>query len=77
MNDQTIGRYVQIGTTRIAADASMLHLSAEELRERLKHAYPEVAHATLRETTLDDGSELIQQRLLKAPFSFRQSIQTG
>lgn len=46
-----MNRIFKIGSTRIVADASMQDLSNEQIRERLKAAYPEVAEATIRETT--------------------------
>ena len=54
MNDQP--RIFKIGATTIVEDASMSGLSAEEIRRILQRAYPEVAHATIRETTLEDGT---------------------
>ncbi len=45
-----MNRIFKIGTTRIVADASMQDLSNEQIRERLKATYPEVAEATIRET---------------------------
>jgi len=51
-------RILKIGATRIVADASLSHLTPEQLRETLKINYPEVAHATLRETTLEDGTQV-------------------
>ena len=52
-------RVIKIGATRIVADASMSALSAEAIRSLLKTSYPEVAHATIRETTLEDGTQLL------------------
>lgn len=42
-------RIFKIGTTKIAEDESMAELSLDEIRERLKPLYPEVAEATIRE----------------------------
>ncbi len=42
-------RIFKIGTTRIAEDPSMAGLSLDEIRERLKPMYPEVAEAAVRE----------------------------
>ncbi|MBK9750803.1 MAG: hypothetical protein IPO91_29130 [Chloroflexi bacterium] len=53
-------RILKIGATRIVADASLSHLNPEQLRETLKITYPEIAHATLRETTLDDGTQVLE-----------------
>ncbi len=46
-----MNRIFKIGSTRIVADASMQSLSNEQIRERLKATYPEIAEATIRETT--------------------------
>jgi hypothetical protein len=53
-------RVFKIGATRIVEDASTSGLSAEAVRERLKVNFPEVTHATLRETTLDDGTQVLE-----------------
>lgn len=53
-------RIFKIGTTRIVEDASMRHRSHEQVRDLLKRTYPEVAHATIRERALDDGTTLIE-----------------
>ncbi|CAG1007678.1 hypothetical protein ANRL4_03782 [Anaerolineae bacterium] len=42
-------RIFTIGTVRITEDASMTALSNEQIRALLQAAYPEVAHATIRE----------------------------
>ncbi|MCC6976523.1 MAG: hypothetical protein IT322_21140 [Anaerolineae bacterium] len=42
-------RVFKIGATRIVEDASMSGLSNEQIRALLQPAYPEVAHATIRE----------------------------
>lgn len=42
-------RVFKIGATRITEDSSMVGRGNEEIRDILKHAYPEVAHATIRE----------------------------
>ncbi len=52
----TSARIIKIGATRIVADANLSHLGPEQLRETLKITYPEIAHATMRETTLEDGA---------------------
>lgn len=51
-------RVFKIGATRIVADASMAALDPEQTRNLLKINYPEVTHATLRETTLEDGTQV-------------------
>lgn len=53
-------RILKIGATRIVADANLSHLSPDQLRETLKISYPEIAHATMRETTLEDGTVCIE-----------------
>lgn len=63
MNDQNptqLTRIIKIGATRIVADEAMAQLGAEELRALLKPTYPEVAHASVRETTLDDGTPVLE-----------------
>ena len=52
----TLPRIFKIGTTTIQADESLAHLDNEQVRTILKRTYPEVAHATIRETTLEDGT---------------------
>jgi hypothetical protein len=42
-------RIFKVGTTKIVEDESMQGLSVEEIRDRLKPMYPEVAEATIRE----------------------------
>lgn len=49
-------RIIKIGATTIHADDSLAHLDNEQIRTILKRTYPEVAHATIRETTLEDGT---------------------
>ena len=56
MNTQP--RIFKIGTTTIQADESMAHLDNEQVRDILKRTYPEVAHATIREITLEDGTRI-------------------
>ena len=51
-------RIFKIGATTIQADESMANLDNEQIRDLLKRTYPEVAHATIRETTLDDGTQV-------------------
>jgi hypothetical protein len=47
-------RLFKIGSNRIAEDAATATLSNEQVRDLLKAAYPEVAHATIRETMTGD-----------------------
>lgn len=58
MSDQT-NRIFKIGTSRIVEDESMRGLDQEAIREILKQSYPEVAHATIRERTLEDGTNIL------------------
>jgi hypothetical protein len=60
MTDNTTpNRIFRIGVTTIQADASMAHLDHEQIRAVLKRTYPEAAHATIRERTLDDGTTVL------------------
>lgn len=56
----TPNRIFKIGATTIQADDSMAHLDNEQVRAVLKRTYPEVAHATIRERTLEDGTKLVE-----------------
>ena len=57
MNENTpTNRIFKIGTTTIQADDSMANLDNEQVRAILKRTYPEVAHATIHEMTLADGT---------------------
>ncbi len=57
MTDNTSpNRVFKIGAQTIQADESMAHLDNEQVRAVLKRIYPEVAHAAIRETTLEDGT---------------------
>ena len=61
MSDQnsTLPRVFKTGTVRIVEDESMHGLSNEEVRNVLKATYPEVANATVRETT-SDGQQIVE-----------------
>ena len=52
----TPNRIFKIGATQIPESDATRGKSAEEVRQQLKAAFPEVTHATIRETTLDDGT---------------------
>ena len=52
-------RIFKTGTVRIVEDESMRGLSNEEVRSLLKATYPEVANATLRETTVE-GQPIVE-----------------
>lgn len=47
-------RIFKIGTTKIVEDDSMAGLTVEQVRDRLKTTYPELAEATVREKTEGD-----------------------
>lgn len=57
---ETPGRIFKVGATRIVADASAADLAAEQVRTLLKTTYPEVTNATTRETTLEDGTRVLE-----------------
>jgi hypothetical protein len=52
----TPNRIFKIGTTTIAQDESLAGKSPDEIKTILQQTYPEVAHATVREITLEDGT---------------------
>ena len=51
-------RIFQIGDVRITEDESMRDKSPEEVRAILKHLYPQVEHAAIREHTADGVTTL-------------------
>lgn len=53
-------RLFKIGNTRIVEDTSTTHLGVEEVRALLKVQFPEIAHATIRETTSADGQRQLE-----------------
>jgi hypothetical protein len=53
-------RIFKIGQTLITLEQALQALTTEEVRQRLKHAHPEIAQATVRETPQADGSLLIE-----------------
>jgi len=53
-------RVFKTGAVRIVEDDSTRELSIEEVRNRLKVTYPEIAHATTREVKNDDGQIIIE-----------------
>ncbi|QPC83638.1 hypothetical protein G4Y79_04455 [Phototrophicus methaneseepsis] len=55
-NPNTQPRIFKIGTTTIVEDESMSGKSLNEIKLNLQRTYPEVTHANIRETTLEDGS---------------------
>jgi len=62
MSDQNTSqpRIFKTGTVRIVEDDSMLGLSNEEVQGILKTTYPEVANATIREVTTDEGQTVVE-----------------
>ena len=53
-------RIFKIGAARVVADATFQDVDNESARQLLKTSYPEVANATIRETTLEDGTRLVE-----------------
>lgn len=49
-------RIFKIGTVTVVEDESLAGKSLDAVKQILARTYPEVAHATVRETTLEDGS---------------------
>lgn len=62
MSDQnaTRPRIFRTGATRIVEDDSLRGLDNEAVRAILKVTYPEIAHATIREVTNDDGQTVVE-----------------
>lgn len=62
MTEQTNShpRIFKIGATHIVEDASLAGRDLDAVKDILKHSYPEVANATVRETDLDDGTRLVE-----------------
>jgi len=62
MSDQNTSqpRIFKIGATRIVEDASLAGRTLDEVKAILQRSYPEIAHATVRETTLEDGTKLTE-----------------
>ena len=54
--NNTQPRVFKIGTTTIVEDESMSGLDLDAVKQILQRSYPEVAHATVRERTLEDGT---------------------
>jgi PRTRC genetic system protein C len=59
-NTQQPNRLFKTGATVITEAPEMRELSIEQVRQLLKASYPEIAHATVRETTLEDGTQLVE-----------------
>ncbi len=63
MTDQTNAptqRVFVIGATKIVEDDSTRGMTAEQVRNLLKTAYPEVAHATIRERDTAEGQHVVE-----------------
>lgn len=58
--NNSLPRIFKTGTIRIVEDESMRGLSNEEVRNVLKATYPEIANATLREVTSDEGQTVVE-----------------
>ena len=56
----TPNRIFKIGATRIVEDASLAGRNIDEVKAILQRTYPEIAHAAVRETTLEDGTQLTE-----------------
>lgn len=52
-------RIFKIGTTTIVEDESLAGKTLDEIKDILKESYPEITHATVRERTLEDGTQVI------------------
>lgn len=53
-------RVFKIGTTQIVEDTSTASLGNEQIRAFLKNTYPEVANATIRESTTANGTRVLE-----------------
>ena len=53
-------RIFKTGSTLITESPEMKDLSISQVQDLLKHSYPELAHATVRETPQPDGTLLIE-----------------
>jgi hypothetical protein len=58
--NQQPNRLFKTGATVITESPEMRPLSIEQVRQLLKASYPEIAHATVRETMLEDGTLLTE-----------------
>ncbi len=60
MTEQTPPNCIfKIGSTTILEDDSLVGKSLDEVKVILQRTYPEVAHATIREVTLEDDTQVI------------------
>ena len=53
-------RIFKTGSTIISESPEMHGLSSDDIKNLLKHSYPEVANATIRETPQTDGTLLVE-----------------
>lgn len=53
-------RIFKIGATIISEDETLTGCSLDEIKDILKHSYPEVANATVNTRTSDDGGQIIE-----------------
>jgi hypothetical protein len=53
-------RIFKTGTTIIAEDDTLRSLGDDDVKALLQRTYPEIAHATVRETVQEDGTRLIE-----------------
>ena len=53
-------RSFKIGATTISEDESLAGRSLDEIKDILKHSYPEVAHSTVNTCTSEDGTQIIE-----------------
>ena len=53
-------RIFKTGPVRIVEDESTRGLSNEAVRSLLKPTYPEIANATIRETTTTEGQTMVE-----------------
>lgn len=62
MSDQntTQPRIFKTGAVRIVEDDSMRGLDNEAVRNLLKVTYPEIANATIREVSTEDGQKVVE-----------------
>jgi PRTRC genetic system protein C len=56
----TNNRIFQVGMTTITEDDSTRGMTPQQVKTILKRAYPEIANAEIKETTRDDGTQVIQ-----------------
>jgi hypothetical protein len=53
-------RIFKIGATIISEVETLAGCSLDEIKDILKHSYPEVAHATVNTRTSEDGTQIIE-----------------